>query len=392
VIRSRPSPSEPGQRWEYNNGGYVVLGAIIERVTGKAWQEAVTERIARPLGLKSIAYAEAAKAGPATARGYSLDDGQQRPARGVHISVAHAAGGLVGSAADLAKWAGALHGGRVLTPALYAEMIRPARLADGSTQPYGFGLRLREIRGRTALIHGGSGRGLDTDSAYLPSDKLFIAVLANSDDPATDPATLVRRLAALALGAPIPTFTRAAVDMPALEPLFGLYQAERGPPLRFFTRDGKLTMRQGDDEKKVFPAGEDRFFFGPSELMWFRIVRAADGAHVLELHSPDTAAPSRALRTGPVPPPLAIAPAVLRSYIGTYQTETVALIVALGEEGRLTIAPTGQPPLAMRPVSQTEFRIEGGMMRVIFHKEGDQVNRLTLYRGARELRGKRVGG
>jgi hypothetical protein len=46
----------------------------------------------------------------------------------------------------------------------------------------------------------------------------------------------------------------------------------------------------------------------------------------------------------------------------------------------------------MRPVSQTEFRIEGGMMRAIFHKEGDQVNRLTLYRGARELRGKRVGG
>ena len=390
VIRARPSPSEPGQRWEYNNSGYVVLGAIIEKIAGKAWHEVVTERIARPLGLRTIAYGLATQSVPAMAHGYSEEGGRRRPARGAHISVAHAAGGLVGSAADLAKWAEALHGGRVVSPALYQEMIRPARLADGSVQPYGFGLRLREIRGRPALVHGGAGRGLDTDSAYVPSERLFVAVLANSDDPSTDPATLVRRLAALALGDPFPNFSRLSVDMRSIEPLFGLYSAERGPPLRFFTRDGKLYMGRGDDEMEAFPAGEDRFFFGRDALAWFRVAREAGGAHVMELHRPEASAPLRAVRSGPAPIPFAVAPAVLRTYAGTYSTEALAVTVALAENGRLTITPAGQRSLSMRPVSETEFRVDQGNMRVVFHAENGEANRITIHRGARQLHGQRV--
>jgi CubicO group peptidase (beta-lactamase class C family) len=145
---------------------------------------------------------------------------------------AHAAGGLVGSARDLARWAQALHARPVVSAELYREMIQPARLADGSTQPYGFGLRLQELRGRKALVHGGSGRGIDTDSVYLPAEDLYVAVLANSEDLPTDPSTLTRRLAALALGEPIPSFTRADVPAAQLEPLFGSYKPGWRRPVR----------------------------------------------------------------------------------------------------------------------------------------------------------------
>ena len=391
VFRDLPARAEPGHAWEYNNGGYVMLGAIVERVTGKAWHEAVAERIARPLGLETIAYGASDEAVRATALGYSEEDGRQQPVQRSHMSVAHAAGGLVGSVADMARWAQALHHGRVVGPALYREMIRPARLADGSTQPYGFGLRLRRIRGRPALVHGGAGGGLDTDSVYIPSEDVFVAVFANSDDPATDPSILTRRLAALALGEPFPSFSRANVDMGAIEPLFGAYQAEGGPPLRFFSRDGRLYLGRGDDEKEAYPAGDDRFFFGPDDLMWFGIVRGADGAHAMEVHAPDAAAPMRAVRTGPVPAALAVAAAVLQSYVGSYSTETLAVTVALDENGRLIMTPEGQDPLLMRPVSETEFRIDGTPMRVVFHPENGEVNRFTLYRGALELHGRRTG-
>ncbi|WP_182466831.1 serine hydrolase domain-containing protein [Sphingomonas gilva] len=389
VIRSRPSPSAPGQRWEYNNGGYTMLGAIIEQVSGKPWHQAVTERIAQPLGLATIAYAGKVEGDPATARGYGEEGGRQRPARGVHISVAHAAGGLVGSVSDMARWAQALHHGRVVSPELYREMIRPARLANGSTEPYGFGLRLRQIRGRPVLVHGGAGRGLDTDSAYIPSEDLFVAVFSNSDDAATDPAMLVRRLAALALGEPIPTFTRADIDLRSIEPLFGAYEAKDGPPRRFLARDGKIYIGRGVEEVELFAAGDDRFF-DPGGLTWLKIARRADGAHVMEIHRPDAAAADRAVRTGPAPAALAVSPEVLQDYVGSYATEGPVVTVALNADGGLTIAPAGQNPLAMRAVSETEFRIEGGMMRVVFHRENDEVNRLTIYRGARELHGRRV--
>ncbi len=389
LMRDRRAVSPPGTRWEYNNGGYVLLGAIIEEVTGQPWHQAVTERIAKPLGLTTLRYA-AEEGGPERARGYSQIDGRVQSSSGVHISVAHAAGALVASAADLARWSQALHGGKVVTPALYREMVAPARLADGSTERYGFGFRLLSIRGRPAIVHGGAGRGIDTDAVYIPSDDLFVAVLANSDDPATDPSDLTRRLAALALGEPIPILTRADVDPASLEPLFGAYSADQGPPRRFFGRDGKLYIGRGDEEMEVLPAGDDRFFLAVAPLDWFRIKRGAENKHVMEVHRMEAAAPDRAVRTGPVPPAFSVDAATLRSYAGTYQTEGPKLAVTLREDGRLTIAQDGGRAMPMRPVSPTEFRIDGQPMRIVFHPDGGRTDRFTLYRGARELHGQRL--
>ncbi len=108
------------------------------------------------------------------------------------------------------------------------------------------------------------------------------------------------------------------------------------------------------------------------------------------MHRPDNAHPQRAVRTGAAPPPFTVSPAVLRSYVGTFKTEGPVLAIALRENGQLTIGPPGQEPLPMRPVSDTEFRIDGTPMRVVLHPENGQVNRLTMYRGARELHGVRT--
>jgi D-alanyl-D-alanine carboxypeptidase len=277
-------------------------------------------------------------------------------------------------------------------PELYQEMIRPARLADGSTRPYGFGLRLQRLLGRAVFVHGGAGAGLDTDSVYVPAEDLFVAVFANTDDPATDPSLLTRRLAALALGEPFPAFARADVDLAAVEPLFGAYRVEGGPELAFFARDGKLYLAGDDQEMEAVPAGNDRFFFGPDRLLWVSFARRPDGAHLIEVHSPEDAAPERGVRTGPVPPPVTIAAAVLQSYVGTYQTETITVTVGLGEHGWLTLTPAGQRPMPLRPVSETEFRIDGANMRVVFHPEAGAVNSLTIHRGARQLHGRRTSG
>lgn len=390
VIAGRPVTAPPGERWEYNNGGYVMLGAIIEKVTGRPWHEAVVERLGKPLGLKSLAYADT-PAGGERAQGYSRIAGTFQPPKGVHISVAGAAGALVISPADLANWSDALHHGRVVRPDLYAEMGKPALLNSGKTENYGFGFRLRQIRGRAALVHGGAGRGLDTDAVYIPSEDLFVAVFANTDDPPADPADLTRRLAALALGEPVPTFTAVDIPLASLEPLFGSYSVDQGPPRRFFARDGKLVLARGDEELRVLTAGDDRFFFKDDDLTWFRIQRQADGAHVMEVHRFEAAGPDRSVRIGEAPPPLTVPLSVLQGYVGAYQTEQPLLTIALDKDGRLTIAPPGQAPILLRPVSEIEFRTEGAPMRLVFHPENGRTDKLTLHRGARELHGVRTG-
>ena len=393
LFRDLPSPTPPGQVWAYNNSGYVMLGAIIEQVTGKAWHQVVAERITRPLGLTTIGYGVERESGPAMAHGYTDQGGQVRPSRPIHMSVPHAAGALVGTVGDLARWSQALHHGRVVRPDLYRLMTSPTVLPDGRSQNYGFGLGMEHVRGRDSLEHSGGIFGFSTYATYVPSEDLFVAVFANSDDAATAPGIVTSRLAALSLGQPYPDFTRRQVDAGTLAPVFGVYRVGDGNvSRRFFARDGKLfTMRDGGSELEVFAAGEDRFFYGPNSLTWFRIVRpAGGGAPVMEMHQDGAEAAERAGRTGDIPPDTQVSRAVLQTYVGHYQTPGPGADIALGENGTLTVQLQGQPAIPMRAVSETEFMVQGVNARIVFHPENGQVNSFVIHQGGRELEARRV--
>lgn len=392
VMRGLPAKSPPGTAWEYNNGGYVMLGAIVEKVTGQPWERVMTDRIITPLGLRSFK-AGVVGADPAEARGYTEIGGKQQPAELSHMSVPGAAGALAGSASDLAAWARALHHGKVVPPNLYREMIAPARLSDGTSEDYGFGLRLNRLRGQSVIAHGGALSGFNSGSAYIPSEDLFIAVLTNSDDPAMAPSEVAQRVGAMALGDPFPDFKPVQVNPASIATLLGVYGGDDGPPRRFFERDGQFFLARGEGQMQAIPAGQDRFYFGPGELTWLRFVRRPDGAHFLEIHRPEDARPRLARRTGAIPAntDFRLTADQVAAYQGTFATEGPTIVIAADGKGGLTATVAGNPPLPMRPLSATEFAVDAAQARVIMHPDaGGAVNRLTIRRGPRELNGKRV--
>lgn len=389
LFKDHPAPSKPGETFAYNNSGYVLVGAVIEAVTGKPWHQAVDERIARPLGLATVRYGVGEAGFARMAKGYTQGAAGPERARAIHMSVPHAAGALVGSVEDMAKWARALHGGKVVKSASYARMIAPTMMADGKPVPYGFGLLQGKIRGREAIGHNGGIFGFSTDSIYLPKEDLFVAVFANSDAPATATGVALQRLTALALGDPYPSFTKVAVPPATLEPLLGTYvQAEGKVERRFLARNGKLFLhRLGAGESEVFAAGNDRFFFGPERLVWFQIRRDPKGAHVLEIHQAGEVEFDRAVRTGALPPeaPSAQVPrATLQTYVGSYATSFGAFTVALTPDG-LTGQLAGQQELPLRPTSQTDFSVVGVEARVVFHLEKGVPTRLVIHQGGQEI-------
>jgi CubicO group peptidase (beta-lactamase class C family) len=394
LFKDLPAVSKPGEQWAYNNSGYVLLGAIIEAATGKPWYQAVDDRIAAPLRLRTIGYGVDRESAPAMARGYTGGTGQVKPAQSIHMSVPHGAGALVGTVRDLATWAHALHHGRVLNPASYAAMTAPTALPDGRSEPYGFGLGMGAVRGRPALGHSGGIFGFSTDSLYVPADDLFVAVFANSDDPATSPALLSARLAALALGDPYRTFQRMEVDQAKLAPLFGVYRiGDTGVSRRFFARDGKLyTMREGAPESEVLAGGGDHFFY-PTNNNWFRIVRRPGSAPVMEMHQNGDDKAELATRTGDLPAeaaPAQVARALLQSYAGRYQTAGPAVDITLTDAGTLTIQLTGQPALPLRAASDTDFMVQGVDARIVFHTENGQVTRLVIHQAGQQLEARRA--
>ena len=396
VFRDMPAPAQPGERHFYNNSGYVLLGAIIEKVTGNPWHQEVEQRIGRRLGLETLRYGVEEAQMPNMALGYTERESGIGLANRIHMSVPHAAGALIASVEDLARWAQALHHGQVINTHSYERMTAPTRLPDGSSVPYGFGLVNSEVRGRRGLEHGGGIFGFSTEGLYLPDEDIFVAVFANSDDPQTSPSLVARRLAALTLDDPYPSFQAQSVDPASLEPLFGVYRLSGDQGERhFYARDGRLfTQRTGGQELEVFAAGDNRFFYGPASLTWFEMGRDSTGTPVMAMHQNGDGEAERSTRVGTVPPPaatMALSRDLLQTYVGRYTAPMAPVTIAFGEGDRLTVQLGGQSPRPLRPTAENVFSVEGVDARLVFHREGEAVSRLVIHQGSNEIAAPRDG-
>lgn len=236
VVAGTPFYFPPGEQMRYSNTGYVLLGQLIERVGGRPYAEFVTERVLRPAGAVGTHFCEPRRVVPRLARGYTMSPAGVVPAEYISPHVPYAAGGFCGTAGDLAAWNAALHGGRLLPAAVYAEMVR-APVVSGRTGRYGLGMALSEIGGRRAYHHGGDIFGFTTHTAYFPDDSLNVTVLVNTQGPARADA-MVAAVADAVLGARPPA---AAPPTPDLAPLAGVYggdaafevvDSDSGPALR----------------------------------------------------------------------------------------------------------------------------------------------------------------
>jgi CubicO group peptidase (beta-lactamase class C family) len=189
--------SRPGTTYLYSNTGYVVLGAVVEKLYGKPYEAALRDEIARPLGLTSLRYcADAAPGSVATGYQHSASDRSLSAAPRLHPSQQLGASGICTTAADLATWNRALHGGRVLSAASYAAMITPS----GVDKTYGLGLSVgRAPWGDPVIAHGGQEvSGFVSENAWYPADSLSVTILYNAFPRLPSGGT--HPIAALALG------------------------------------------------------------------------------------------------------------------------------------------------------------------------------------------------
>ena len=392
VFKDAPDTFAAGSKWAYNNSGYILLGAIIEKVTGRPWWEAVDSRIAKPLHLTSLRYGGLPDGERGAAHGYELnDEGKAVPARKIDMSVPHAAGALVANARDLAAWAEAFHGGKVVKPASYALMTAPTALSDGATVPYGFGLIPGEVRGHPSVSHDGGIFGFSTDSLYLTKEGLFVAVLANTQRPPVDPEMVTKKLAALAVGDPYESFTAQPLNARAVEPMTGIYRfgdVERA----LYVRDGKLfTRRKGGGPLEATAAGGGRFFYEDS-LSWFTVAEGADGKPVMTFH-PEGAAKGEAMAwAGPMPadaPIVSLPKTALDRLVGTYKGPA-PILVAVDGEGVLTLKFGAQAVTHLLPENPTMFRVKEIEAKVSFQEDGGKVTGLTIHQGGRDMAVKRI--
>ena len=180
----------------YNNSAFWLAGLIVEKASAMTYEDYVEQRIFAPLGMTRSMYCNSAEHVPRRANGYSVQNGVIRRAPTNVHTWPFAAGSLCSTAGDLVKWVKALHGGKVLSPKSYQEMIAPAKLSDGTPLRYGLGIAVgKDSRGLTYIGHGGTNSGFGAEVGWYPDGQLAVVVLMNSN-PGTDPGDVGGALAA----------------------------------------------------------------------------------------------------------------------------------------------------------------------------------------------------
>lgn len=197
TARQRALNFDPGSRYLYSNTGYIVLGVVVQRVTGQSLRAFAEDRIFRPLGMTHTHYQDDhTQVVPGRASAYS-----PRPGGGYSINIWNndlvGQGGLMTTARDLAKWDENFYTGVVGGPGFLARQLERGKLTDGTLLTYAYGLEIGSYRGLPIVEHSGSTGGYRTDLVRFPAQHTSIAALCNVSNAA--PAALAKRVADVVL-------------------------------------------------------------------------------------------------------------------------------------------------------------------------------------------------
>ena len=256
-FRDRPLDFKPGEKYNYSNSGYVLLGHVVEKVSGKSYESFLRENIFEPLGMANTGYDHAAAIVKGRARGYAAGPGGAVVnAPHLDMSIPFAAGGLYSTVGDLLIWDQALYGEKLLKKSSLDAMFTAVR------DDYGYGYRVNKLFNRRHTTHGGGIEGFSTSINRFPDDRVTVIVLGNNE--AASSGRVARDLAAVAFGEKyeLPVVRAVVkVDPKIFDAYVGEYELEPGVVLNV-TREGDRLLAQpkGGRQAELSPTSETNFF------------------------------------------------------------------------------------------------------------------------------------
>ena len=255
-FRDKPLEFQPGEKWNYSNSGYVLLGYLIEKISQQSYRQFVQENIFNPLGMKDSGYDSNSEIILHRASGYTPGPKGMTNAGYIDMTIPLSAGALYSTTEDLLRWEQGLMGGKLLSPTSLKKMTTPFK------NDYAFGLGVHTANGHRLIDHGGGIEGFNTFLAYYPEDKLTVVVLANLNGQAPD--AIASKLAAVAHGeiVVLPSERKEVTVSPAiLAKYVGTYELMPDFDIVVTLEGGQLmTQATGQAKFPLFAESETKFF------------------------------------------------------------------------------------------------------------------------------------
>lgn len=273
MVKSLPLRSTPGEKFEYSNTNYTILGIIIEKTSGKTYDAFLKESIFDRLKLTDTGYDFGKARLPNAALGYSKRGDKIIPAAAISMQVPYAAGALYSTVGNLYKWQEALIGGELLRPESLAAMLSPNQTG------YGYGIGIRNTGGRERIAHDGGIDGFSSNLAIFRSEKVVVIVLTNNDAGMAN--AISRDLESIVFGEKyaVPQERKTVnVDAKLLDSYAGQYQVAPGLIFSIARTANGLTFQPTGQPNaaEMFAESDSRFFLKVVDAQ-ITFVKGADG-------------------------------------------------------------------------------------------------------------------
>ena len=352
VRRQRGLNFAPGSEFEYSNTGYMLLGMIVERVSGQSLAAFCRERIFDPLGMKGTFFHERySTLVPGRARSYQPSAGTGYEGVPLLYSIVGPSN-LFTTADDLVLWEKNFDDARVGGKSLLARMQTPGKLDDGSALDYADGLFVGDYRGLKTVDHNGADAGFRSYALRFPDQHLAIVVLGNGAD--VQATGLGLRIADIYLegqldaqAVPVPDYTGSVevkIDPARLDALVGTYALDNGSAITFAKdHDHLVGWTAGDDRMAFYPSGDREFFAKVTNARFTFDAPGANGKSPGGTWQKNTRS-RKATRI----PPVEFTDGERKAIEGEYYSDELhALYTVSVEEGSVVLhSPRGDIPLA----------------------------------------------
>jgi CubicO group peptidase (beta-lactamase class C family) len=391
-FKDQPMEFEPGERYQYDNSGYFLLGAIVEKASGMGYEAFLKKRIFDVVGMPQTSLESTSRITPRRVQGYSKTGDAWTNADWMSMTQPYAAGAIVSTVDDLAKWDAALYTGTLVRPETLQPAFTPHRLKDGKPTEYGYGWQPGQWEGFTVIQHGGGINGFVSMGIRVPERKVYVAVLSNRiAEPF--PFPVAQRLATYLLGKPWDP-KRVAVSEGILRDYAGVYRGDDKQAWTVSVENGRLfTQPSGGRKTEALPLSDSEFFYDGS-IDRLRFERDAGGSVMGLVRQGFGSGPNRVARTAEAAAErkeVHLSPEQLDRCVGRYELRPSFVLEITREGDRLFSQATGQPRVELFAESETGFFLKVVDAELSFQLEGPgPAKGLVLHQGGHDHLGKRL--
>lgn len=274
-FKYQPMQFAPGKRWSYNNSGYILLGAIIEKVSGLTYEQFVQQNIFDALGMKQSYYDVPQRIIPRRAYGYQKGSDGYLNAEYWSMTQAYAAGALASTVDDLAIWDAALYTNKLVTQSTLERAFTPYKLVNGY---YGYGWFITDYAEHRIVEHGGGIPGFAAHAIRMPDERIFVAVLSNNDDKGLMVEPVTVKIATLTIGKPYQEPPAIQVSEELLASYEGVYQFHDGVEIIITCENDILFSRKkGRPPLEHLAVSSTEFVFKSNSFYRFKFISNAEG-------------------------------------------------------------------------------------------------------------------